>query len=95
MEIDNEFQLPIYYLKNKQEISNHISNDLELEDTSDISSLYRIVFDPKSLFATSNISLWNKYYTSDTLFLKDTQKLTFNNPVAVARAALNMSATCW
>ena len=75
MEIDDEFQLPIYYLKNKQEISNHISNDLELEDTSDVPSLYRIVFDPKSSFASNNISLWNKYYTSDVSFLKDTQKL--------------------
>ena len=69
------FNLPISFLENKQEIQQHIINDLELDNNSEHQSLYNTIFNPTTKFGTNIIPMWNKYYTTDTKFLKDTQKL--------------------
>ena len=70
------FQLPITYLANKQRIADHIVQDLELiENKETRKSLYDYVFTPTTVFGKKSLPLWKEYYTADTSFLKDTQKL--------------------
>ena len=78
-----EFQLPIFYLENKQTIEDHIVQDLELiENKETKKSLYDYVFNPTTLFGQKTLALWREYYTADTQFIKDTQKL-INKKVSV------------
>jgi hypothetical protein len=75
-ESSNEFQLPIFYLENKQTIEDHIVQDLELiENKETKKSLYDYVFNPTTLFGKKTLALWREYYTADSQFIKDTQKL--------------------
>ena len=69
------FNLPISFLKNKKELEEHIIVDLELRKTETTKSLYDYVFLPETVFAEKTIPLWNKYYTTNKKFLKDSQKL--------------------
>jgi len=69
------FNLPISFLENKRELESHIITDLELKKTETTKSLYDYVFIPETVFAEKTIPLWNKYYTTDKKFLKDSQKL--------------------
>lgn len=69
------FNLPISFLENKRELEAHIITDLELKKTETTKSLYDYVFIPETVFAEKTIPLWNKYYTTDKKFLKDSQKL--------------------
>ena len=69
------FNLPITFIENKRQLESHILTDLELIKTQTTKSLYDYVFIPETVFAEDTIPLWNKYYTSDKLFLKDSQKL--------------------
>jgi hypothetical protein len=85
MALDNEkiekieeksiFNLPISFLENKRELESHVITDLELKKTETTKSLYDYVFIPETVFAEKTIPLWNKYYTTDKKFLKDSQKL--------------------
>lgn len=70
------FHLPISFLDNKKKIGKEIINDLELQTTIDRKSLYEHIFTyDKCPFAKETIPLWSSYYTSDTHFLKDSQKI--------------------
>jgi len=69
------FNLPISFLENKRELEQHVITDLELKKTETTKSLYEYVFIPETVFAEKTIPLWNKYYTTDKKFLKDSQKL--------------------
>lgn len=72
------FNLPISFLENKRELESHVITDLELKKTETTKSLYEYVFIPETVFAEKTILLWNKYYTTDKNFLKDSQKLISN-----------------
>lgn len=63
----NPFQLPIEYISYKV-INDTILNDLEMNHQK---SIYDNLFSSKSII----LDKWTKYYTTDTSFLKDTQKL--------------------
>ena len=69
------FNLPISFLETKRELEAHVITDLELNKTETIKSLYEYVFIPETVFAEKTIPLWNKYYTTDKNFLKDSQTL--------------------
>jgi len=69
------FKLPIEYLENKVELEEHTINDLELGSTDKHESLYSYLFNPTTVFGKDLMEQWGKYYTPNTLFLKDSQKL--------------------
>jgi hypothetical protein len=69
------FNLPISFLENKRELEAHVITDLELKKTETTKSLYEYVFIPETVFAEKTIPLWNKYYTTDKKFIKESQKL--------------------
>ena len=69
------FQLPIAFLKSKQETNTNLISDLELLETENDKSLYEYVFHPKDSFAKGVIPMWARYYTSDKKFIKESQKL--------------------
>ena len=70
--IKDNFKLPIEFSKEKSIIEKHIHSDLELDGEN---SLYKKILNPVSLPAKKISENWKKYYTSDVIFLKDTQKL--------------------
>ena len=69
------FQLPIAFLKSKQETNANLISDLELLETETDKSLYEHVFHPDDSFSKGVIPLWAKHYTSDKKFIKESQKL--------------------
>jgi hypothetical protein len=75
--INDHFKLPIHYNKNKTLIKDNIINDLELVKTLDASSnsIYSYYFNNKNPLTEKVINQVTQYYTSDTDFLKDNQKL--------------------
>jgi len=77
-ESEEAFQLPISFLEKKIVLEEHTINDLELLPNADRPSLYKHVFNPTTIFGEKNIPLWSKYYTADTDFLKESQKLLKN-----------------
>lgn len=77
-ERDAIFELPIAHLEKKSELEAHTINDLELLPADPNESLYKYVFKPETVFGEKTIHLWSKYYTSDSSFLKDSQKLLKN-----------------
>ena len=68
------FNLPIDFLTNKQLLDEHVHNDLELNTTDPTASLYNYVFNATTPFGKGTLPLWNKHYTTDIAFLKDTQQ---------------------
>jgi hypothetical protein len=75
--INDHFKMPIYYNKDKTELKSNIINDLELIETIEPScnSIYSFCFNTDndiSKIVTNQIA---KYYTTDTVFLKDSQKI--------------------
>ena len=77
---DETFKLPIEYLKNKIEVSENIKTDLELVETisKDTHPIYHYTFNPKTLLGKLSIHSWSKYFTTNKLFLEDSQKLYKN-----------------
>jgi hypothetical protein len=76
--INDHFKLPIFYNEERMELNKNITTDLELVKTVDASGcnpLYHYAFQPKTEFAVKVIEQMPNYYTTDTKFLKDTQKL--------------------
>ena len=79
------FNLPIFFIEDKQELEKHIITDLELNETEKTKSLYEYVFLPQIKTDISNnnniswgnqtIRLWSKYYTANKEFMTDSQKL--------------------
>jgi hypothetical protein len=96
---EGNFNLPIFFIKNKTKLENHVLNDLELLKTEEHDSLYENIFTDNDIphtppikdndidsslnnvsFAKANMLLWASYYTSDTRFLKETQKVILSEP---------------
>ena len=81
----NKFNLPIFFLEDKQELEKHIITDLELNETEKTKSLYDYVFLPSTTnekdisnnltWGNQTIHLWSKYYTANKEFMIDSQKL--------------------
>lgn len=76
------FKLPIYYLDEtkKQVLDSNVINDLELVNGIDENnpSIYSIVFSPKTNFGKQVVPLFQKFHTTDTDFLQDTQTVVRN-----------------
>ena len=70
------FRLPISYVADKKEINQNILNDLELIESKDPlgDSLYATIFKPKSTFGKRFLNDWSRYYTTDVVFLKESQQ---------------------
>jgi hypothetical protein len=66
------FQLPIYYLENKEKLLHNIKTDLELLDSSN-NSLYNNILSSDERPSTKLINKWSEYYTTNTNFLRDNQ----------------------
>jgi hypothetical protein len=76
-EINDFFKMPIYYNANKIELKKNIIADLELVSTVDQSCnpIYDFCFNNDNDISKKLIEQVSKYYTTDTIFLKDNQKL--------------------
>jgi hypothetical protein len=66
------FQLPIYYLENKEKLLHNIKTDLELLDISN-NSLYNNILSSDENQSIKLIDKWSEYYTTDKKFLRDNQ----------------------
>jgi len=75
--INDVFKVPIFYNKEKIELSKNIITDLELTETLDASgtSMYQYTFQPKTQVGKKILEQWPTYYTTDVAFIKDTQQL--------------------
>jgi hypothetical protein len=78
--INQHFKLPISYNDKKMALNQSIITDLELIKTIDPSStpLYHYAFQPKTCFGKKINEQLAQYYTTDVLFLNDTQTLLQN-----------------
>ena len=75
----NSFELPISYLKDKYELADNIYTDLELIESKDASCcLYDYVFENDNILGKQMLKIWSKHYTTDEVFLKESQKLYEN-----------------
>jgi hypothetical protein len=68
------FKIPIEFIKNKYSIAKHIKNDLELT-TDNENSLYVSIFSANSTLTKLNLDKICSFYTTDKLYLKNTQTL--------------------
>jgi hypothetical protein len=75
--INDNFKLPIYYDKNKENLNSTIIKDLELNETYDISGtpIYNHIFNTKTIFGEKVLKQYPELYTTNTNYLKDTQNL--------------------
>ena len=70
-----KFLLPIEYSKGVKETSHSLIDDLEIINSkSDISCVYKELFQPKTEFGINIYKDISKSYTTDKKYLKDTQK---------------------
>ena len=72
---EDVFQLPIAYIAEKAVLEEHTISDLELMPLDPKKSLYKYVLKPDTPFGEKTMPLWSKYYTPDTNFLRESQKL--------------------
>ena len=81
--INDFFHLPISYNLEKMELNKNIIEDLELTSSVDPSSnsLYQFAFQPQTLLGEKVLEQIPKYYTTDKLFLKDTQTIIKTNAI--------------
>ena len=75
--INDVFKLPIQYNKDKQPIKENIITDLELINTIDASTepIYSFYFNNKNDISKKITEQITENYTTDTMYLKETQKL--------------------
>ena len=77
MNNDNlDFNIPIYFIKDKIKLNNTLKEDLEINDTSN--SIYYKLFKPKNKYSKLVSENLYEYYTTNLIFLKDTQYLIKN-----------------
>ena len=69
---DSTFQLPIEYCKHKRDIVPHIKDDLECTEKN---NMYDRIFLANNVLAKKLSLRWNKYYTTNKQFLKQSQYL--------------------
>ena len=76
-EINNYFNLPIYYNDKKVELNKNIVKDLELIETVDASanSIYNFCFNNDNDVSKKLNEQLCRFYTTDVQYLKDTQNL--------------------
>ena len=71
------FELPIYYLENKEPLDENIKTDLELlevnQDSESRKSLLQTVMNPQSKIGNQYLHKLCEYYTDDKSFLKETK----------------------
>ena len=75
------FKLPISFITKRHTLSKEIKEDLELIKTNDNSnqnSTYHTLFNANNDFDSLSFEYWGKYFSSDKLFLKDSQILYKN-----------------
>lgn len=81
--LPSSFELPIFYVEEKQRLDENIIEDLELLNVNSINStdrderkgLLETIIQPKSKIAQERLNKLSEYYTSNKNFLKDTQKI--------------------
>ena len=75
----SSFKLPIFYLKSKEKLDKNITDDLELlklnDTTEERKPLLNTIFVPTSKIGKLNLHKQLEYFTTDKLFLKQTQKI--------------------
>ena len=71
--ISKNFTPPIHFCEEKSELDPHIKTDLELNCGDN--NLYNKMFNPTTIAGREIVKCWDKYYTKDKKFLKDTQKV--------------------
>jgi len=85
--INNHFKMPIYYNNDKVELKKNIIDDLELTNTFDVScnTIYSFYFNNDNDVSKKLTEQISKYYTNDTHFLQDNQKLIkeFTSPETI------------
>ena len=74
------FKSPITYLENKKEINKNIVDDLELVSYKDDekNNLYGTILKPQTTYGYNNLKSWSEFYTTDHIFLKESQILYKN-----------------
>lgn len=88
--LQTNFKLPILYLDEKEihPLSEIVVNDLELYDTDSTNTntgkteenktMYNYLLNPTHPFSKNMVSKWNKQYTTNISFLKDSQTVIKN-----------------
>jgi len=76
-DIHQQFRLPICYLDDTKQTPDIVCRDLELKQYTENPEkcLYDHVFNPTTIFGKEMLQQWSKYYTTNTNYLKDNQKL--------------------
>lgn len=72
------FKLPIETIDNVQVLEDNILSDLELENTDTNNSMYNYLFNTTNEYGKKMIGRWNKVYTSNKDYLKDTSNMIKN-----------------
>jgi len=97
-EIYENFSLPIEFDESKKEIFDNLYQDLELlkSDDPENPTVYEKIFRPSSDIGKECLQKWCKYYTTNTNFLKDSQKL-YKNLDALQQSPQHKESVskCW
>ena len=92
------FKYPIEYLENKNSLNDSIKNDLELLKTYDKKNkpIYQQLLQPTSIVGEKSIDKFSNYYTTDTDYLKETQKINSQmNKVNIDNALIDKTYNNW
>jgi MutS domain V len=97
----NPFRLPITYVSNEhlRPLSPIIVQDLELA-VSPTKSMYEIILQPTHAFGKQMIPEWSQQFSTDVVFLQDTQKIITEMPRIPATLSMrpemcNRLSTIW
>ena len=88
-----EFKLPIIYQKKKELLDENVISDLELKETENNESIYKHIFNPKTIFGEQTMTKWSEYFSYDEYFLKETKeiikKLEYKTPEDICFNEIN------